>query len=233
MRNFNDGWLFKPLFDYEYKSYQVLAFEQFLNTKFERWQLYPYVDQVDRILGNLEYFKAQKEGLRKDFPTDIERLDLEKAKLIREGLTESDMMDELNSIMDFAKKHLSRCSSEAHLLQARLSSKIEISPIGVTNNNMLGGYLFFRKPSQTRVYAYEYRMIQRPGRNHRDIRTIYLNAEKTGLVTNFTDFKIKYIKSRKARFGINAYLVEADGDIPHFETALPMVKNHLLSLEAS
>jgi len=233
MRNFEDGWLFKPLFDYEYKSYQVLAFEQFLNNKLEQWQLYPYVDQVDRILTNLEYFEAQKEDLRKDFPSNLEGLDLEKPKLIREKLTESNKIDELNAIMSFAKKHLSRCSSEAHLLEARLSNKIQVSPIGVTNNNMLGGFLFFRKPSQTRVYTYEYRMIQRPHRSHRDIRTTYLNAEKTGLATNYTDFKIKYIKSKKARFGINAYLIEADGDIPHFETALPMVKNHLLGLESS
>jgi len=233
MRNFDDSWLFKPLFDYEYKSYQVLAFEQFLNSNFQDSKLYPYKDQVDYLLRKLENFEARKADLKKDFPLNLKGMDLEKAEMIRERLSESDKIDELNSIMAFARKHLSRCSAEAKLLEARLSNEIQISPVGLINNNMSGGYLFFRRPRHTKVYAYEYRMIQRPVQTHKDVKTTYINAEKTGLMTDYTDFKIKYVKSKKARYGINAYLVEINEEIPHFETVLPIVKNHLLSLETS
>lgn len=233
MRSFEDSWLFKPLFDYEYKSYQVLAFEQFLISKLEQLRLYPYVDQVDRILKNLEYFKLQKEDLKKEFPSDLKGIDIQKAQLIREEITESGKIDELNAIMNFAKKHLSRCSSDARDLEKQLSNEIQVRPIGLLNDNMLGGYLFFRKLQKTRVYAYEFRMVQRPARRYKEIKTTYLNAEDTGRMTDFTDIKLKYIKSKRARFGINAYLVETNIDIPHFETVLPLVKNHLLSLQSS
>jgi len=230
MRSFDDSWLFKPLFDYEYKSYQILAFEQFMTRKLEQLQLFPYLDQVDQILSSLEYFESKKEDLKKEFPTDLKAIDLEKARLIHEKVEEAGKMEELNAIMDFARKHLVRCSAEAHDLEMQLSNEIQISPIGLINNNMLGGYLFFRKLRETRVYTYELRMVQRPARRHKDIKTTYLNAEPTGKMTDFTDIKLKYVKSRKARFGINAYLVETNIEIPHFETVLPLVKNRLLNL---
>ncbi len=232
MKSFDDSWLFKPLFDYEYKSYQVLDFEQFLTRKLDQLRLYPYVDQVDNILTNLEYFESKKEDLKNEFPTELKGIDLEKAQLIREQVAESGKIEELNAIMEFAKKHLSRCSSEAHDLEKQLSKEIQISPIGLVNNNMQGGYLFFKKMRQTRVYAYEFSMVQRTARRYKEIKTVYLDAEATGMITDYTDIKLKYVKSRRARFGINAYLVETNIDIPHFETVLPLVKNHLLGLQA-
>lgn len=233
MRSFDDSWLFKPLFDYEYKSYQVMAFKQFLTRKLEQLQLFPYLDQVDQILSSLEYFELKKEDLKKEFPTDIKGLDLEKARLIRENVTESGKIDELNAIMEFARKHLERCAVEAHDLERQLSNEIQVSPIGLIHNNMQGGYLFFKKLQETRVYTYEFRMVQRPARRHKDIKTKYLNAEPTGRATDYTDIKLKYVKSRKARFGINAYLIETNIEIPHFETVLPLVKNRLLNLATS
>jgi len=233
MRNFEDSWLFKPLFDYEYKSYQVLAFEQFLSGKLEQLQLFPYIDQLKKTLDNLEAFEEQKKDLKSEFPADVIGLDLKKAQLIREKISELGKIDELNAIMGFAKKHLNRCYSDANDLQAFLNKEIQISPVGLVHNDSVGGYLFFRKPKLTRVYAFEYRMVQRPAKRHKDIKTIYLSAENTGLMTDFTDIKIKYVKSKRVQFGINAYLVETNIEIPHFETVLPLVKNHLLNLAPS
>ena len=231
MREFDDSWLFKPLFDYEYKSYQILAFEQFVESNLKNLKLYPYLSRIDRILSKLEQFESQKNDLKNSFPSELTGIDLDSGKILRKELSDSDKIEELNSIMHFAKSHLTKCSNQAKSLQANLEKEIEISPVGIVNNHMTGGYLFFKKPKNTRVYAYECRMIQRARDTYKDIKTIYLDVEKTGMLTDYTDFKIKYVKSKQAHFGINAYLVETNIELPHFETVLPLVKNYLMNLD--
>ena len=231
MKFADNSWLFKPLFEYEYKSYQIMAFEQFLQNKFEGMQLYPYLHSVNYFLKNISIFEKSELQIKENFPLSIKGIDLENEELIYQALASDHQLDEFHSILQLAKSKLFRCKAQGEELLQKASRNIQISPIGLVDSSMAGGYLFFRKLRETRVYSYEFRLIKTHNERYKEVKTVYLNQEKTSTYTDYTDIKIRYVKSKKAKYGINAYLVETNTEFPHFETVMPVVKDYLIRLE--
>lgn len=232
MRNNGTSWLFQPYFDFEYKSYQILAFQQTVEKHLTEYKLFPYISQITSLLKKIQDFEQDKASLENELSSDLKSLDLSNMLLVREGIEDHEKIDELNKIMKFARKRIASLANGAFELKNQLESEIQISPIGLIDESMTGGYLFFKKPEHTAVYSYEYRLIKSAHSSYKDVRTTFINAEQTSFATNFSDIKIKYIKTKQARYGLNAYLVETNIHMPHFETILPLVKDYLMKLEA-
>ena len=81
-----------------------------------------------------------------------------------------------------------------------------------------------------RVYSYSLRMVMRPdsGDKYKDLRTNYLTDIRTGIIPDLHQIKWSVIRSASLDIGTNAYLVDCNQDIPHFETVLPVVKSYLI-----
>lgn len=231
MRDLNDNWLLKPIFDFEYKSYQILGYMQYLNSHFENLRFYPYLDHLkSQIEGVLHYQKAQLE-MDSKLQRDIDHLDFENFKIVRQPIDDNTgMLENIHRILDFAKTNFQKCYNRAYSVFEDIEKEIEITPLGINEANPTDGLLLFKKPGQVRVYAYSLRMATRPDGidRYKDLKTNYIEDVSVGFFPDLHNIKWRMIKSTSLNSGINAYVIDCSPEIPHFETVLPVVKYYLI-----
>lgn len=232
MATLNDNWFLEPVFDFEYKSYEVLGYTQYLNNHFSKWEFYPYIDKLMMRIAELSSYRRAKIALEEKLERDIDAIDLKNKKIIKRPVEDKNgVIAELQEIIQFADIHLNNCFNQAHSELERVTDEMEITQLGISDSHEDHGLLFFKNLNQTRVYSYNVRMIMRPGNTdlYKDVKTVFLDEISTGMLTNFNDLKWNIIKNSTRDLGTNAFLVESNTHIPHFETLLPMAKNYLIA----
>lgn len=231
MATLNDNWFLEPVFDFEYKSYEVLGYTQFLNNHFSKWEFYPYIDKLMKRIAELSTYSKAKSSLEEKLERDIEAIDLQNKKILKRPVEDKKgVLAELQQIIQFADVHLNQCFKDAHRELETAVKEVEITQLGISDSHEDHGLLLFRNTNQTRIYSYNLRLIMRPGNTdvYKDVKTIFLDEVKTGMLTNFNTLKWDIIRSSTRDLGTNAFLVESNTPIPHFEMLLPMVKNYLI-----
>lgn len=233
MIGLSDNWFLEPVFDFEYKSYQVLGYAQSLNSHFADMLFYPYIDDLTRHLQRLQKYVQAKAELESRLHREIEELDFENKKIIKKSVDDQNgLISELQEILLFAQNHFDSTLKYASIELANLSKEIEIQQLGLSDLNLERGILLFRRPTFTRIYNYTLRAVQRPGniQVHKDLKTNYVQDVSTGAFTNFNEIKWNILKSTGNMSGSNAFLIQANRDFPHYELVMPIVKKHLINL---
>jgi len=226
-----DNWFLQPVFDFEYKSYQVLGYAQYLNSHFDNWRFFPYIDSLQKRLAELSAYRDAKSNMEEKLHRDIASIDLKNKKIIKVPVEDkTGILDEIQHTLEFAQKQLKTCYSHAHAEFESVKKEVQITPIGITGPNSSQGLILFRKPKQMRIYAYSLRMVVRPdgADKYKDLKTNYLKAISVGIFPDFHQIKWNIIQNAAMEVGTNAYLVDCNLDLPHFETVMPIVKNYLI-----
>lgn len=226
-----DNWFLKPIFDFEYKSYQILGYAQYLNSHFDDWRFFPYIDDLQRRLAELSAYREAKAVMEEKLHRDIASIDLKNKKIIKVPVADkTGILEEIQHTLEFAQGHLETCYTHAHSEFENARREIQITPIGINYPNPSHGLLLFRNLRQMRIYSYSLRMVVRPDGTdkYKDLKTNYLKAITTGILPDYHQIKWNIIKSAPMNVGTNAYLVDCNLEIPHFETVLPVVKNYLI-----
>lgn len=226
-----DNWFLTPDFDFEYKSYQVLGYAQYLNFHFENMRFYPYLEVLkSRIQEVLLYKQAQSE-LEEKLHRDIDFLDFENKKIVKLPVEDqTGILDEIQNTLAFAEIELQKCYDTGCSAFENAKREIQINPVGIIETNPTTGILLFRQPGQLRVYTYSLRMVVRPDgiEKYKDLKTNYIKDVTIGILPDLHEIKWNMIKSVSMDVGTNAYLIDSHPQIPHFETVLPVVKYYLL-----
>ncbi len=225
-----ENWFLEPVFDFEYKSYQVLGYTQLLEKYFVNRKFYPHLETLMRNIAEISAYSEARANLEKSLEREIERIDIRNKKLIKSPVEDKNgIIAELQGIIEFANKHFNKCFDHANAELAAAIKDVEITQLGINQSSAHHGLLFFRKPNKIRVYSYSLRMIMRPGRDgYKDVKTEYLKELTTGMFTNFNDVKWNVIRDGGMNLGTNSYLIETNTELPHFEMLLPVVKNYLI-----
>lgn len=227
----NNNWFLEPVFDFEYKSYEVLGYTQFLDNHFSQWEFYPYIDKLMKRIAELSTYSKAKISLEEKLERDIDSIDIKNQKILKRPVEDKNgIIAELQQIIQFADLHLNKCFKQAHLELETALKEIEITQLGISDSHEDHGLLLFKNQNQTRIYSYNLRMIMRPGNTdvYKDVKTIFLDEVHTGILTNFNDLKWNIIRNSTRELGTNAFLVESNTPVPHFEMLLPMAKNYLI-----
>lgn len=228
-----DNWFLEPIFDFEYKSYQILGYTQLLNSHFSSQKFYPYLDGLAKHLSLLSEYEKAKHDLESRLEREIETIDF-KNKLIRKKPVDDTqgVIAALQEIISFGKHQFQLCFNQANSAYEEARKEIEINQLGIFGSNANQGILLFRHPNQTRVYSYSLRMVMRPGPEdiYKDVKTAYLENLSTGPFTNFNTVKNDILKKSGFNIGTNAYLIETNTDLPYFEMVLPVVKKYIIDL---
>lgn len=224
MAYLSENWFITPLFDLEYKYYQVLGYVQALQRHFDKKQIFPYFDDLLRHIQNLETLTKAKVDFEKSLQ---QKTFLNQAGIPANPISES--IKDLKEILAFADKEFNHCRLGAENTLNVLLEKVPISQLGLINPKSQGGMVMISQNEQTRIYTYEHRLIRRPNTffQYKDIRTRF--AKSVPANQDIYNLKWELLKSEEISTGINTYLVECDGNIPHFETVLPLVKNQILA----
>jgi len=229
MKTLSNDWLIEPVFDYEYKTYQVLAYTSEAKSRFEKSMLFPYLSDVGLHLRKLNFYKQNVLNLESGLKTDLVGVNSKKLHLIREKLEDDGVIGTLKDVVEFAIEKLTLTYQVGFSEKESLKKKINISPVGLLSPHAKGGLILLRNNLKTRVYKYRYRFVRRPYENdsYKDVMTEFIDERCTGLFPNYREMKMQYRDGSQ----INTYLVETELEIPVFETVLPVAKEFLLNEE--
>ncbi len=229
MFRLSESWYAEPIFDYEYKSYQLLAYAHEVSNCFSERKFYPYISDLGNHFARIQLFNQSKLLFEESIRRDIKDVDIEHLSILRAPVPdESGLLAELNQILLFAEKQLSSTYNKGIEQLNQTQSQIQISPVGLVISHYRHGYLFFRRSRLTRVYSYTVRLVQRPFGDevYKDVVTNFLSEINTGMLTNFGEIKWKLIRTDKAAG--NAFLIETNEELPQIETLLPLAKKHII-----
>ncbi|MGB6037609.1 MAG: hypothetical protein WBG42_15145 [Cryomorphaceae bacterium] len=229
MSRLSNDWLIEPVFDYEYKTYQVLAYTSQAEKRFEKSMLFPYLSDIQSHLRKLNFYKQSVLNLENELRTDLIGVDFNQLRLVRERLADDGVMGTVNDILEFALAKLSLTYQLGLSEKENLKERINISPIGILSPEKSGGLILLNNSGKTRIYKYRYRFVRRPFESeaYKDVMTEFLDERITGRFPNFGELKMQYREKNE----INTYLIETETEIPVFETLLPVAKEFLLQTD--
>lgn len=97
--------------------------------------------------------------LREAFPKEISTEGIKNLEInYRKIIEDDDVMQELESIMDFAAPKFKSSLDEGSYIYEYVESNCEISPIGITALYKNEGYLFVSQPPENETNVYRYQM---------------------------------------------------------------------------
>jgi len=229
MSRLSNDWLIEPVFDYEYKTYQILAYTSQAKKWFKKSMLFPYLPEIQSHIRRLSIYKQSVLHLENELRTDLIGVDFNQLKLIRERLSDDGVMETVNDVLEFALENLSLTYQSGLSEKESLLEQISISPVGILSPEKSGGLILLNNSGKTRIYKYSYRFVRRPyeSDSYKDVITEFLDERTTGRFPNFGEMKMQYRKKNE----INTYLFETETEIPVFETLLPVAKEFLLQKE--
>ena len=107
MRHLDADWITHGILDFEYKKYILLAYLKDVRDNFSKAKLYPFLGELVFHYNNLLRLKKDQELLKQDFPTRLEKIDLDKLELgYREMLEDDQVMKELEKILTYAMQNM-------------------------------------------------------------------------------------------------------------------------------
>jgi len=236
MATLSNNWLTEKCIDFEYKKYVLLAFLQDVEDDFEVQKLYPSLKELIMHYRQLMDIKDKKETLANSFPKKAKELDIENAAIIYEKIvTDSHMIQELESIINFSIPQFERYLAEGKKMYETIESQLSIFPVGVVPIRAKEGYIFIRdgKNADTRVYEYDITLFEQPEGKYRGIHTQYVKTWESGLHSTYQYIKLELIKEKQELPNPATYVIESEWMLPLEETLLPIAKRRLLKfLEA-
>jgi hypothetical protein len=231
MENLKDNWLTEGLIDFEYKKYQLLAYLKNVKSSFSRVELYPFLSELVFHYRNLITLRENKLMIGESFPKELSADGLKNLELSYRKIVEDDLiMQEIESIMDFALPQFKSSLDEGSYIYEYVESKCEISPIGLTSLYASEGYLFVTQPpeKETNIYRYQVTFFEQSSEPMRGIQTTFMETTEKNLASTYENLKLTLIKKYAELPNPAAYLVLSKLKFPYVQTLMPIAKRLLV-----
>lgn len=227
MEKLSKDWLTQGLIDFEYKKYVLMAYLQTVRKSFDRVELYPFMADLVFHYRNLMAVRENKALIKESFPKEISLEEFKKLELSYRKLVEDDaVMNELESIIEFAIPHLRESLEEGSAIYEYVQSQCEISPIGVTPLYANEGYLFVTQPpeKETRVYRYQMSIFEGTQEQMRSLNMQFIDNVEKHLGNTYERIKLDLIRKFRDLPNPAAYLILSKMKFPFTETLMPVAK---------
>lgn len=227
MEKLPQDWLTQGLIDFEYKKYLLLAYLQTVKKSFGRVELYPFLGDLIFHYRNLLAVKENKTLIRESFPKELSMEEFKKLELRYRELVEDDaVMNELESIIEFALPQIKESLQEGSVIYEYVESNFEIQPVGVTPLYANEGYLFVTQPpeKETSVYRYQVSIFEDSREKLRSLNTRFVESVDKNPANTYERIKLDLIKRYRDLPNPAAFLVLSKLKIPFTETLMPVAK---------
>ena len=227
MEQLSKDWLTQGLIDFEYKKYVLLGYLQTVKGSFSRVELYPFMGDLVFHYRNLIAVRENKTLIRESFPKEISVEEFKKLELSYRQLVEDDaVMNELESIIDFAIPKIKDSLQEGSVIYEHVESQCEISPIGVTPLYAKEGYLFVTQPpeKETNVYRYQMSIFEQSHEQLRSLNTEFIDRVPKNTANTYENIKLELVKKFKDLPNPATYLILSKMKFPFTETLMPVAK---------
>ena len=228
MKVLDKNWLTDGLIDFEYKKYILLAYLQDVNKNFNDKKIYPFLSDLIEHYSNLIQIKNNKEKTEKGFPKQISEFDFDEFKVKYESIVEDEeLINELDSIMDFAIPLMNSHLTEGKELYDFVERQIKLYPIGILSLNPDQGYMFIRNGNNiVNIYEYHITIFGGSHEKYRGIKSNFIKNCRMTLTNTFEKLKMDIINRCGGVPGV--FAIESNIRIPMRETLLPISKRMLV-----
>jgi hypothetical protein len=227
MERLNKDWLTQGLIDFEYKKYVLLAYLKTVKNSFDRVELYPFMADLVFHYRNLMALKENKTLIRESFPKELSMEEFKNLELNYRAIIADDaVMNELESIIDFAIPQIQDSLKEGSVIYEFVESKCEISPVGVTPLFANEGYLFVTQPpeKETNIYRYQVSIYEDSQEQLRSLNTRFVESFNKQPFYTYENLKLDLIRKYQDMPNPAAYLVLSKIKVPYVETLMPVAK---------
>ncbi len=231
MDKLDNNWLTQGLIDFEYKKYVLLAYFKTVRESFKSIQLYPFLSDLVFHYRNLQNLKDNKSLLRDAFPKELSTEGIRNMEMnYKKIIEDDDVMQELESIMDFALPHFKSSLDEGSFIYEYVESQCDIAPIGLTSLYKNEGYLFVAQPPENETIVYRYQMTLFDESHHtmRSIQTHHVMSVQRSLINTYENIKRGLIKQFTELPNPCTYLVTSRLKFPYQQTLMPVAKRLLI-----
>lgn len=232
----NDNWLTEGLIDFEYKKYLLLAYLKGVRESFGKVELYPYLGDIVFHYRNLLALRENKSLIVDNFPKELSMEKLSLLELSYRKIIEDDaVMQEIESIMEFAIPRFRDHLEEGATLFDFVESKCELTSIGVVPLYAREGYVFMTQPpeKETTIYRYQVTVYQQASVPMRGLQTQFLGTYTCTLVNTYENIKMELVRKYTDLPNPAAFLVLSKMKFPFQPTLVPVAKRLLIKYLAT
>jgi hypothetical protein len=231
MEHLKDNWLTDGLIDLEYKKYVLLAYLKTVKESFGRVELYPYMSDLVFHYRNILTLKENKSLIFESFPKELSVDNLKALELNYRKMIEDDaVMQEIESIMEFALPQLKDSMHEGSSIYEFVESKCELTSVGVVPLYANEGYMFITQPPEheTNVYRYQVTVFQNSSEAMRGLQTQLVYTTHYNFTNTYEHMKLSLIRQYADLPNPAAFLVLSKMKFPYLQTLVPVAKRLLV-----
>lgn len=231
MARLSENWLTEKHIDFEYKKYLLLSFLQDVSRDFDMQKLYPSLKELFAHYKQVVSLRDGKEELQRTFAREPKEIDPEKMALVYYSLfTDSDLIKELESIIDYSIPCFEKYLAEGKKIYDAIDRQLTIFPVGLVPLRASEGYIFIRdgKNADTQVFEFDISLFEQPDGKYRGIHTEYIKTCERAVSFSYHYIKLELIKEKQELPNPATYAIESELTLPLQETLLPVAKMRLL-----
>lgn len=225
--NLSSDWFTEPVFDFEYKKYQLLGYLQKKQKELSIRKIHPHIDELENHLFNLDLFLLRKNQLEDSFRKEIQGINLKKMELEYQSFTDKTGLEELNDIIEYSHQKISDCHLHFALEAEEIRKKINLELLGLLPSYLQEGFLLIRQASGIFVFNYQVKpVLNAKGEKNFDYH--YLEKHSPSLFSQEDSIKREVQKKWKYQYDHPAFFqIVSESDYPIYETILPIAGKEL------
>ena len=228
MKRLEKNWFVEGIMDFEYKTYVILDYIQYVNSKYKENKLFPtYPNLLTTYKSTLE-FKQILDSFKKTITTKtLVGINWQEEKLVYEETKEDgfELTSEIELIIDYALPIFKKAISEGKRIYSTIDESISLDCVGIEPIYKKEGYLIIRSNKTFFTFKYNTCILKDSGEFSLPIEIIPINSQKSTLSNNIE--KIKNDLTVKQGNNFIVFFSDVESDVPLHETAIQIIKRKL------
>lgn len=221
------NWVTEPVFDFEYKKYQLLGYLQEKELELHSSRIYPHIEELDAHLKMLQKFIQAKNQWDDSFRKELTGLDLQKGKLLYQ-LPKMDVgLEQLLAIVQFSHEKINDCYDDFKQEAEAIKKQIHLEILGLLPSYVKEGFLLIRQQKEILVFNYSVQPVL-DAAGEKKFRYQYLEKHTPSLTVNEESVKREVTKKYRNQFDHPVFFqISTHPDFPIYETILPLTSQEL------
>ena len=215
------------LIDFEYKKYILLAYLQHVEKNFDHSKLYPELSDLIAHYENATILKNNKQALQSDFPKEINRIDLNKLRLLYKEVSESDsFFHDIEQLVEYAIPAIKRTMDLGKELYEEVENQLTVDTVGIVPLYKDEGYVFIEngKDRITQIFRYTLKKFLMYNEQFRGIYFQWVDSVKRGIGHTLENLKVDLTRRFTELPNPATFFIHSKCVYPKQETLIPVSK---------
>ena len=221
-----EDWMTIGVLDIERKQYELLAYLQKVERKFNNLELYPYFSDLMRHYKNTIIIKDNKNAYREGFPKQLIDINLEDTTLKYESLViDEGWMFEIDFLIDFALEELKEKIIVGKFIYDEVEKCTDLLPMGIIHSENDKGYFIIHDDT---IDVYEYELVKvLLGVKTGGLKTKLVRSYPKGYLLSYESIRLDLIEGSNI-INPSIFIIDCPIKYPVEKTLLPIAKRMLV-----